>query len=266
MMTRKERVLVIEDPVTYATLVHKADLDPRDTKEQDAVPYYTKRANPNFTPTECREIECASDKKPGTLLVRQNNVETFKYIPVTSIANGQIEAFASEEIEFISTLLKNFLMFLGGKNVSVDHKVAKTEKEGQEWGNKTSVKAGPYKGGATVTGVKEQEHTVEGRGKTTIEDSEPDWERALHYLGLNSFLKNHFQAFFTHVKNGAVHGTITDHFDLTIMDVCIKKYTGAVEIAGKFNLIPISLGNDFKKKVTREKSITIRWDYSAEFA
>ena len=28
MMMEKERVLVIEDPVTYATLVRKADLDP----------------------------------------------------------------------------------------------------------------------------------------------------------------------------------------------------------------------------------------------
>lgn len=265
MMTKKDRVLVIEDPVKFGTLVRKAGQEPNDTMEQDTVPYYTKRANPNFTPDECREIECASDKKPGTLLIRQNDVETFRYLPVTSIANGQIENLADNEITIISTLLKNFLMSVGGKNISIDHKATKTEKERQEWVNKTSVKVGATKGGATVTGDNVQNNVMEGSGKTTIANAEPDWEQALHYLEMNSFLKNRFQAFFTQAKKGAFHGTVTDHFDLTIKEVCTEKYTAAINVAGKFNLIPISLKNDFKKKVLKEKSITICWFYSVDF-
>lgn len=264
-MMEKERVLVIEDPVTYATLVRKAGLDPRDTKEQDAVPYYTKRANPNYTPTECHEIECASDKKPGTLLVRQNNVETFSYIPVANIVKGQITELANDEVDIITTLLQNFLMSLGGKNISIDHKATKTEKEKQEWINKTAVKVGKNKDGVTATGDKEQEHTITADGKTTIENAESDWTQASHYLEMNPFLANHFIAFFTQAKRGALHGKVSNHFSLTIKDVCTEKYTAAVELAGKFNLIPISLKNDFKKKVLKEKSITICWLYSVDF-
>ena len=264
MMTEKERVLVIEDPVTYATLVHKADCDPRDTKEQDAIPYYTRRHNPNFTPEECHAIERASDKKPGTLLVRQNNVETFSYIPVANIANGQITDLANDEVEIITMLLQNFLMSLGGKNISIDHKATKTEKEKQEWINETTVKAGKYKGGVTATGDKGQEHAITVDGKTTIENAEPDWAQASHYLEMNPFLANHFLAFFTQAKKGALHGRVSNHFSLTIKDVCTEKYTAAIEVAGKFNLIQASLKNDFEKKVKKEKSITICWVYSVD--